>query len=368
MLYPRDILPFCPSWIRDAESGRIDGSTVCDVWLYRPPERELHRTGREKDPNHDQSWEKYRARKAEAQQHTPTPGAEPKGKGKGKGKTKGKNKGKQDSSSNTQNTARSLNALAGRTPKKFPEGAAGLDSWANVYLQYVDRLPGTSTESLQLADGTYVDCESTVGKKGIPTAFLRKAKGGENIDLLPQEWLVDRWCEVRSGSTNTLTTPQGAQLVLHHWEGLPYLDRDQITTLFNHLPPPHVLGRKGYATGTKISSSAITFRPRAKAARVQLPHVSPDDPTHSAASAAADERGEGDLGVDGSLTTSEDRARRKTERKRLQEILRQQGIPAEHRPKMIENIYACPKCTIVLTIAVLRCTVLTLSTLQTGPL
>ena len=167
-----------------------------------------------------------------------------------------------------------------------------------MYLQYVDRLPGASTESLQLADGTYVDCESTVGKKGTPTAFLHKAEGCENINLLPQEWLVDRWCEVRSGSEYILTTPRGTQLVLHHWEGLPYLDRDQITTLFNHLPPPHVLGRRGHATGAKISSSAITFRPRAKAARVHLQDSRPANPPLGAASAVAAEAGEGqDLGV-----------------------------------------------------------------------
>ena len=56
--------------------------------------------GGKKDPNHDQNWEKYRARKAEAHklkaaqdpQNTPTPGNEPKGKGKGKGKCKGNTK------------------------------------------------------------------------------------------------------------------------------------------------------------------------------------------------------------------------------------------------------------------------------------
>ena len=87
----------------------------------------------------------------------------------------------------------------------FPVGAAGLDSWANVHLQYVDEDDAEWEEPLQLADGSSCRCRTRVGPKGIPEAILQRVPGRECINLLPQQWLVDRWCTVQSGYQAALT-------------------------------------------------------------------------------------------------------------------------------------------------------------------
>ena len=56
-----------------------------------------------------------------------------------------------------------------------PVGAAGLDSWANVYLKH-NHSPEDAgwTELLSLADGTTAACKTSLGPKGIPEALVRR--------------------------------------------------------------------------------------------------------------------------------------------------------------------------------------------------
>ena len=85
---------------------------------------------------------------------------------------------------------RTARVSATRHTDTFPEGAVGLDSWANVYMIHEE--PSDESKKwkgqLNLAWGLCA-CETSEGTKGIPTCKVEKRQGGENIDLLPLGWL-----------------------------------------------------------------------------------------------------------------------------------------------------------------------------------
>ena len=141
-----------------------------------------------------------------------------------------------------------------------------MDSWANVYVQYVDQ-GDEWTESLQLADGSTARCRTEAGPKGIPKAYLAKSEGIDQIDLLPMQWLYDRWCKMTWDENRKLTTPTGRQLQLHQWDGLPYLTAIQIQILIEDLPEASVLGRNGKSAGMLITAAAVKLKFRASAAQ-----------------------------------------------------------------------------------------------------
>ena len=60
----------------------------------------------------------------------------------------------------------------------------------------------------------------------------------DNIDLMPMGWLNERGCEIEWAEQVSITTPIPHQrrLILGCWQGLPYLDVNQIDILLNDLP------------------------------------------------------------------------------------------------------------------------------------
>ena len=98
-------------------------------------------------------------------------------------------------------------ARAGRWNQRrlpFPAGAAGWDTWANVWLRHLDDDEGPPLrEEIILADGTKGRCRTEKGSKGIPTAYVRSTQ--DSIDLLPGSWLIERGCDVNMGPDTVLT-------------------------------------------------------------------------------------------------------------------------------------------------------------------
>ena len=47
---------------------------------------------------------------------------------------------------------------------------------------------------------------------------------------------------------------------------MPYLTREQVTTLFEDLPPAYVRGRSGKRAGQRVAAAAVDLGPRACAA------------------------------------------------------------------------------------------------------
>ena len=102
----------------------------------------------------------------------------------------------------------------------FPKGATGLDSWANVHLRHVvvqDGGPHLS-ETIVLANGSRAPCRLFAGPKGTPAAEIHKT-AGENIDLFPMAWLVERLCEVVWGDRAFIRSPSGTCFHLAFWGG-----------------------------------------------------------------------------------------------------------------------------------------------------
>ena len=137
----------------------------------------------------------------------------------------------------------------------FPLGAAGLDSWANVWLKHVVDPTTNWTESLTLADGSSSTCNTAVGPKGIPQALVQKTDTGSNIDLLPMNWMIERWCDIAWGKNVIFITPKGNVMHLDCWSGMPYLTAAQIKKALEDLPEANEPGRSGKATGTRVCST-----------------------------------------------------------------------------------------------------------------
>ncbi len=241
--------------------------------------------GGQLDPDKEKAWERYRARREEAQ---PKKGKGEKGKGeKGKGgkgtgkKGKGKGKGKDDEQQPQAPPAKAgapvkPNAKAAvvasanaKNGGDFPAGAVGLDSWANVWLKHVDSSETHEwSEPLRLADGSSTPCRTGLGPKGIPQAQVEARPDQENIDLLPMYWLIERWCQVQWNDKVSLTTPKNRTFVLKCWNKLPYLTKKQLEQTLEDLPEPTVPGRSGKAAGARVASAFIVLGPRTCTARV----------------------------------------------------------------------------------------------------
>eukprot|EP00959_Pyramimonas_sp_CCMP1952_P060643 1266557-Pyramimonas_sp.AAC.1 len=126
--------------------------------------KECTAPGGGKDPDFDKNWTEYRKRRDEAQQKA----AQDKGgKGKTKGKKDGGGKGYNGNKGPGSTSKSCIAAAAGPEADKFPLGAVGLDSWANVHLVHQEPSKETSswTDSLKLAWGS-CPCQTGQGPKG----------------------------------------------------------------------------------------------------------------------------------------------------------------------------------------------------------
>ena len=249
------------------------------------------------DPKREEVWKAYRERREAAAKANEEKGAggketQPKGKGyggRGQGKAKGKAQGKvniadaatvelSEAPAASPSTARmaSATAAAVNNSRSFPAGAAGLDSWANVYLTHVpaDDSTGKWNECLRLANGDQTPCQTLRGEKGIPMARVAKGANSvaDHIDLLPMTWLIDRGCDCSLGGEITLTTPLGRVLKLEKWDNLPFLTAEQIRIVFEDLPLATKRGRNGQTACEGITAASVTLGPppRVCGARVDL--------------------------------------------------------------------------------------------------
>ena len=152
----------------------------------------------------------------------------------------------------------------------FPLGAAGLDSWANVWLKHVVDPTTNWTESLTLADGSSSTCNTAVGPKGIPQALVQKTDMGSNIDLLPMYWMIERWCDIAWGNKVIFNTPKGNIMHLDCWSGMPYMTATQIEKALEDLPEASVPGRSGEVTGARVCSAHVILH----ACAIKVPSVS----------------------------------------------------------------------------------------------
>ena len=265
------------------ENGKlVDRCFVCGRSGH--PTKDCKAPGGGADPKKDEVWKAYKELAAQKRKESGGDGntdakGKRKGKGKGKkGKDKGQDKGagKGDPQGQPPTASSIIVAAAVDRDGAFPPGAAGLDSWANVYLIHAKPQSNESwTEELRLADGSKSPCLTKIGKKGIPMAVVGINHDKDNIDLLPMGWLNERGCWIEWGEQVSITTPgpHHRRLVLGCWQGLPYLDAKQIEIMLNELPEAEEPGRSGATATTKVHASRAVLGPRA-CAITSLPSVS----------------------------------------------------------------------------------------------
>ena len=97
----------------------------------------------------------------------------------------------------------------------------------------------------------------------------------DNIDLMPMGWLNERGCEIEWAEQVSITTPIPHQrrLILGCWQGLPYLDVNQIDILLNDLPEAEDPGRSGTTATTRVQASRAVLGPRACAITSMLSKI-----------------------------------------------------------------------------------------------
>ena len=186
----------------------------------------------------EEVWKEYKNRREQAAKESKGKSKGEKGKEKGKGKGKGKSEAAAKAAYDQE--AR-CNAVT--TPSKFPRQAVGLDNWANVHLQH-ERNGTEFPHQLNLAHG-HCKCRRDTGRKGVPRCFVPWVENGENIDLFPEGFLVERGCDIVRGASQQLTTPKGRVITILLWGTLPYIMKDDLNRILTDLPEIEVTGRSG---------------------------------------------------------------------------------------------------------------------------
>lgn len=221
--------------------------------------RDCKRDGGGLDPKREEHRKAYQYRQ---KSHHESGG---KGHGKDGGKNNGKDGGKKGGGRGRGGEQRQPTAKAVTASSEgiFPNGAAGIDSWANVYLRHKRVATGETlqgaNESIKLADGSTVPCRTGIGAKGVPEALIPAPVGGEVIDLLPLCWLIARGCSYVWSDQPTVTTPEGNVLTLECYQGLPYATAEQLQKLFADLPAADAPGRDGQPAGQRVLANAVTM-------------------------------------------------------------------------------------------------------------
>ena len=185
------------------ENGElVDRCFVCGRSGH--PTKECKAPGGGADPKKDEVWKVYKELAAKKKQESNgnkegAKGEKTKGKGRGKGKdAQEKGGGKSEPQGQPPTASSMIVAAAVDGDGAFPSGAAGLDSWANIYLIHANPADDDEewNEELRLADGSKTKCLTKIGKKGIPMAIVGVNENKDNIDLMPMGWLNERGCEI----------------------------------------------------------------------------------------------------------------------------------------------------------------------------
>ena len=127
---------------------------------------------------------------------------------------------------------------------KYETPSEGLDSWANVHLIHQKARHCTYTDTLSLAHGG-TKCYRSTGRKGVPIVMVPWIEDGDNIDLLPESFLLKRGCELTKGKDQRLTTPKGQVIILQIWGDMPYLLKSDLQRVLDDLPDASAPGRDG---------------------------------------------------------------------------------------------------------------------------
>ena len=176
----------------------------------------------------------------------------PRPRAKGKAKAKDAHaKAARDASVHAAYLARACSTGKQSEDASFPRNWVGLDSWANIWLRH-ERVKESTIqnyeEDLGLAYGTIeVKGRRDVGFKGVPRMFLPWLPEGENIDLVPEGFILERGCSLVKGDVNEITTPTGRVITIRWWGMLPCLTKSEWQQILDDLPPPETPGRSGWA-------------------------------------------------------------------------------------------------------------------------
>ena len=67
----------------------------------------------------------------------------------------------------------------------------------------------------------------------------------DNIDLVPEPFFIERWCNVSRGDEDTITIPKKRVFAIHKWSGMPYLTEEDFQKVLEDFPDESVPGRSG---------------------------------------------------------------------------------------------------------------------------
>jgi len=123
-----------------------------------------------------------------------------------------------------------------------------------------------------LAHG-HCKCRRDTGRKGVPRCFVPWVDEGENVDLFPEGFLVERGCEISRGAKQQLTTPKGRIITILLWGTLPYIMKDDLNRILGDLPEIEVHGRSGQPARNPTAARVLRTHVASKMIRQQLHHL-----------------------------------------------------------------------------------------------
>ena len=100
--------------------------------------------------------------------------------------------------------------------------------------------------------------------------------GGDNIDLFPEGFLVERGCSIERGDRHRLRTPRGNDIDIHVWGTLPYLMKRDLDRVLADLPDAGQIGRSGLAAESPKAARACAATTTTEDFKTALQHLVPD--------------------------------------------------------------------------------------------
>ena len=117
--------------------------------------------------------------------------------------------------------------------------------------------------------------------------FLPWLPDGENIDLAPEGFMLERGCSLVKGDVNEITTPTGRVITIRWWGMLPCLTKSEWQQILDDLPPPETPGRSGWPADTPRVARACMLLSTPSQTKEQLRHLRDDMNKHKFANLCA---------------------------------------------------------------------------------
>ena len=99
---------------------------------------------------------------------------------------------------------------------------------------------------------------------------------GDNIDIFPEGFLFERWCNISRGDDHSIQTPKGRVFRIQMWGIMPYISTSDLARVLDDLPDESQLGRNGEPVDNLKAARVCRQECTSSQIRQQLKYFEPD--------------------------------------------------------------------------------------------